>query len=297
MSNSIKSLPTDSLATIGSFLSEEDLSSFSLVNKTFNTAARDAQLIYHYPEIQLIGHDSYLGRIAQQPLMDTEEGRIELVRRVRQIAEKHLRANLNVLQPDDWQTLGVNENAPVSDFTYKQINMAGTIIDRYLLRGIYEIPILRGLVQVGNSLSQNAAIIRNCLANTPNCLGPNGLRLVLCRAVRIENLALVQAILQSDRAIHPEWLGRALSKAVGIENLEFVQTILQSGRAIHPTWLGIVLCEAVEIGNLAIVQAILRSEHAIGPRMLGWALSKAEEIENPEIVQAIRQSGREIEPL
>ena len=296
MSNSINSLPTGPLATIGSFLPERDLSpNFSILNKAFNAAARDARLIYHYPEIQSFEPNSYLGRIARQPLIDTDEGRIELVRRVRQIAEEHLGANLNILKDVDWRTLGINKNTPVSDFSYRQINMADRIIkDRFLLKRIVRIPILHDLIQFGNSLSQNAAILRNWLANIPNDLAPPQLSDVLYNAAQIGNLEIVQSILQSGRAIALDW---ALWKAVEIENLEIIQAILQSGHAIDPIQLGLVLCRAVEIENLEIIQAFLKSEHAINPKYLSLALNKAVKIKNPEIVQAILQSGREIRLL
>ncbi len=328
MSNSINRLPTDPLATIGSFLSEKDLSpNFSIANKAFNAAAKDARLIYDYPEIQVTEPNSYVGRIARQliPLIGTEEGRVELVRRVRQIAEKHLEVNLNILKDVDWQTLGIHKNTPVSDFTYKQINMADTIIkDRFLLKSIVRIPTLHGLIQVGNSLSQNAAILRNWLANI-NGLDPaawlggvlytataiGNLEIVqailqsgraidpywtLCKAVEIRNLKIVQAILQDGHAIHPGFLGETLRQAVGTRNLEIVQAILQSGRAIDPLNLGLALREAVKIGNLEIVQAILQSGRVIDPIQLGVALHTAAEIGNLEIVRAILQSGRAIDP-
>ncbi len=300
MSNSINRLPTGPLATIGSFLSERDLSSnFSIVNKAFNDAAKDAQLVYHYPEIQSCKGNSYLGRIATrvaaQPLIDSEDGRVEQVRRVRQIAEKRLRANLHVLQHDDRQTLRINENTPVSDFSYRQINVASIIMpDRCLLKGIVEIPILHGLIQVGNSLSQNAAILRNWLANIPNDLDPELLHDVLYAAAKSGNLEIVQAILQTDRAIDPHQLGHALCKAAELGNLEIVQAILQSGHAIDPQPLGHALCKAAELGNLEIVQALLQSEHAIAFHGLfnglGHALCKAVEIKNLEMVQALLQN-------
>ena len=296
MSNSINRLPTGPLATIGSFLSEKDLSpNFSVANKAFNAAAKDARLIYHYPEIQSFERDSYVGRIAARlPLIDTDEGRVELVRRVRQIAEEHLGANLDVLQDDDWQTLNIHKNTPVSDFSYKLINMANTIIkDRLLLKDLVEIPLLHGLIQVGNSLSQNAAILRNWLVNIPNDFE---LGLALSEAVEIGNLEIVQAFLQTDRAIDPDELGWALSEAVEIGNLEIVQAILQSGHAIDPERLGLALSEAAEIGNLEIIQAILESGHAIDPEKLGSALSDGVEIGNLEIVRAILQSEHAIDP-
>ena len=326
MSNPINRLPTEGpLATIGSFLSERDLSpNFSIANKAFNAAAKDARLIYDYPEIQVFEPNSYVGRIARQPLIATDEGRVELVRRVRQIAEKHLGANLNVLKDEDWQTLGINKNTPVSDFSYKQINMADRIIkDRLLLKRIVRIPTLHGLIQVGNSLSQNAAILRDWLANI-NGLDPatwlggvlytataiGNLEIVqtilqsgraidsdwtLWRAVEIRNLEIVQAILQSGHAIHPRSLGDALRQAVGTRNLEIVQAILQSGHAIHPIQLGFALHTAAEIGNLEIVRAILQSGRAIDPQELGLALCQAAKIENPEMVQAISENGHAID--
>ncbi len=299
MSNSINSLPTGPLATIGSFLSERDLSpNFSVANKAFDAAAKDARLIYHYPEIQSFEPNSYLGRIARQPLMDTDEGRIELVRRVRQIAKKDLGANLNILKDVDWQTLGINKNTPVSDFSYRQINMAATIIrDRFLLRSIVRIPTLHGLIQVGNSLSQNAAILRDWLANIPNDFDPVQLGEVLYEAARIRNLEIVQGILQSGRAIYPQYLDLALSKAAEIRHPGMVQAILQSGRAIDPDDLGMVLFKAAEIEDPEMVQTILQSEHVITPEWLGKALLHcAAENGNPEIVQAILQSGRAIDP-
>ena len=318
MSNSINRLPTGPLATIGSFLSERDLSSnFSIVNKAFNDAAKDAQLVYHYPEIQSCKGNSYLGRIATrvaaQPLIDSEDGRVEQVRRVRQIAEKRLRANLHVLQHDDRQTLRINENTPVSDFSYRQINVASIIMpDRCLLKGIVEIPILHGLIQVGNSLSQNAAILRNWLANIPNDLDPELLHDVLYAAAKSGNLEIVQAILQTDRAIDPHQLGHALCKAAELGNLEIVQALLQSEHAIafHGLFngLGHALCKAVEIKNLEMVQALLQNEYFIDSQTLGHALSHAveiglgvvlsdaAEIKRFEIVQAILQNGRAIAP-
>ena len=225
-------LQSDLYAHTASFLSVRDAGAFSTSCRALRGAGTDAQLICHYPVIQSFDPSTFVGGIAQrQPLIDSAEGRVELVKRVSQTAAAYLAANRHAIQLEDGPMLLV----PINTLSYEELNRAGTIIkDRLLLKNIglifgqdHAIPL-----DPRNPLSRNAEIFRNWLINIPNNIDSDGLSGVLYRAVDGRNLEIVQTILQSGRAIDPVRLGEVLYMAVEAGHLEIAQAIFQSRREI-----------------------------------------------------------------
>lgn len=291
--STISTIPLDAAGIAASLLSPKDAAALSETCKAMTEAVKDAQLLYHYPAILSFDPATFLGRIVQeqrQKLTDNNDGRVELVKRVRQTATAYIDAHRRDMEPEDWKTMEIASLIPSSDLSFRELNIAGTVMkDRLLLKNIdiifpdHQIPL-----EQGSSLSKNAKILRNWLAHIPIDTDPVRLGSSLNQALDIGNFQVVQAILQNKRAINPEKLGWALYKAVATSNLELVQSILQSEQTIDPEKLGLALSKAVETENLEVIQSIIRSGRAIDPVRLGWVLREAAEARNLEIVRAIQ---------
>lgn len=174
-------IPSDVYDHIASFLNPCDLASYASSHNASSQAVRGS-LEYHYNKIKSFGENSFLGQLASKhPLEESNDGKIELVKRVWSEALAYIRANQSNLTNRDWTDLGIRGEPAVviPALTFEKLNLVHERIqtnlrDRDLERVFTRILVYVPMAQrpaLDGDLRTRAAAIRNWMQANGAILG------------------------------------------------------------------------------------------------------------------------------